>query len=154
MCFQFDFMNLDTDQYWPLQPAKWTLPQLKAVVNKWQSYMHSTNGWNSSYIENHDQARSVSRWTSDKPEFREQGAKLLALMHSTHGGTIYVYQGQEIGMKNMPQDWSEKEYLDVMTINYIEDQNRLRTQGKKVPSKEEVFKGIQRVARGESLYFL
>jgi len=151
MCFQFDFMNLDTNQQWPLIPIQWTLPQLKGVVNKWQSHMHSENGWNASYLENHDQARSVSRWASDKPEFREQSAKLVALMHGSLGGTIYIYQGQEIGMKNIPEDWPIEEYKDVMSINFFKDQEMLRKAGKNVPSSEEVFRGIQLKGRGEML---
>ena len=53
-----------------------------------------------------DNPRSVSRYTSDADQYRELGAKLLAMMQTTLSGTLYVYQGEEIGMKNMPPSWS------------------------------------------------
>lgn len=42
----------------------------------------------------HDQCRSISRWTSDSPEFRHAAGKMLALMEMSSFGTTYVYQGQ------------------------------------------------------------
>jgi oligo-1,6-glucosidase len=88
-------------------------------------------GWSSCYLENHDQARSVPRWASQKPEFRAFGAKMLALFHIACTGTLYVsvifgarlpsltgkcsYQGQEIGMTNLPSSWGIEEYPDVAT---------------------------------------
>jgi oligo-1,6-glucosidase len=62
--------------------------------------MKQYDGWNAVFLECHDQARSVTRYTDDSDEFRERGAKLLALMQTTMGGTIFVYQGEEIGMRN------------------------------------------------------
>ena len=43
---------------------------------------------------------------------------MLALMHISQSGTIYVFQGQEIGMKNVPESWGIDEYKDCATINY------------------------------------
>ena len=39
-------------------------------------------------------------------------------MQTTLSGTIYVYQGEELGQRNMPPDWDPSEYKDVETINY------------------------------------
>ena len=33
-------------------------------------------------------------------------------------GTLYIYQGQEIGMINAPEDWSISEYKDLDSLNY------------------------------------
>ena len=41
-------------------------------------------------------------------------------METTLCGTIYVYQGEELGMKNVPLSWDPSEYLDVETQNYWE----------------------------------
>ncbi|KAI9875846.1 MAG: hypothetical protein M1823_007387, partial [Watsoniomyces obsoletus] len=50
---------------------------------------------------------------------RDKGAKLIALMQTTLGGTIFVYQGEEIGMRNAPTSWDiSEEYKDIETINY------------------------------------
>jgi oligo-1,6-glucosidase len=48
---------------------------------------------------------------------RARVAKMLATLEAGQSGTIYVYQGQELGMKNIPYDWPVEEYLDVETQN-------------------------------------
>ncbi|TGJ81054.1 hypothetical protein E0Z10_g7697 [Xylaria hypoxylon] len=87
--------------------------------------MIGNNGWNTVFIENHDNPRSVSRYvddsddSDDSDEYGHIGAKLLALMQTTLGGTLFVYQGEEIGMRNIPKEWDvAKEYKDIETINY------------------------------------
>ena len=70
------------------------------------------------YIENHDQARSVSRFGNDSPAWRARSAKMLALFQTTQTGTLFVFQGEELGLKNFPRSWGIEEYKDVATINY------------------------------------
>ena len=70
------------------------------------------------FLENHDHARSVSRYGNDTPLWRTPSAKLLALYHTTLSGTLYVYQGQELGMKNFGREWGLEEYKDVATQNF------------------------------------
>jgi oligo-1,6-glucosidase len=41
-------------------------------------------------------------------------------MQTTLSGTIYVYQGEELGQRNMPPSFEPSEYKDVETINYWE----------------------------------
>ena len=57
---------------------KWDLTTLKHIVEKWQTLMHENDGWNTLFLENHDQARSVSRFVSAEPEHRLVAAKMLA----------------------------------------------------------------------------
>ena len=59
-------------------------------------------GWNSLYLGNHDQPRSVSRFGDDSPAHRIASAKTLATVLHLHRGTPYVYQGDELGMANAP----------------------------------------------------
>ena len=66
-----------------------------------------------------DQPRSISRFASDAPEHRVASGKMLALMNCALTGTLYIYQGQEIGMVNCPEDWELDDYLDVDAINYV-----------------------------------
>lgn len=81
--------------------------------------MIDNDGWNSVFTSNHDNPRSVSRYTDDSTlESAALGAKLLALMQTTLSGTPYVYQGEELGMKNFDRDWPIDDYKDVETINY------------------------------------
>jgi oligo-1,6-glucosidase len=43
---------------------------------------------------------------------------MLALMMSALSGTLFIYQGQEIGMTNFPESWGMSEYKDVDSSNY------------------------------------
>ncbi|KAI9840138.1 MAG: hypothetical protein M1837_001899 [Sclerophora amabilis] len=118
MIFIFDIVDIDGA---PGQPRfseyKWTLRDLKRIVKKWQRTMIERDGWNSLFVENHDNPRSVSRYVDDSDEFRDRGAKLLALMQTTLSGTLYVYQGEELGMRNAPLSWEPEEYKDVEARN-------------------------------------
>jgi glycosidase len=40
-------------------------------------------------------------------------------MQTTLAGTLYVYQGEEIGMRNVPKDWKPEEYKDIESINFF-----------------------------------
>lgn len=98
----FNFDHTDTDNYFGVKYfyRKFKLTRLKKVVNKWQSTL-SGCGWNSLFIENHDQRRSVGRFgTSEKEEYRSVGAKMLATTYMFLQGTPFIYEGQEIGMTN------------------------------------------------------
>lgn len=84
--------------------------------------MHQNNGWNALYLENHDQPRSISRFASDLPEFSERSAKMLATFLGLQSGTVFVYQGQELGMANVPADWKIEDYRDIDTLNHWKEQ--------------------------------
>jgi glycosidase len=98
-------------------PRAWEMPTFKAIVNKWQTFMINNDGWNALYLENHDQSRSVSRWGSDLPEFRTVCAKMFATFLALQSGTVFVFQGQELGMINVPEDRDIWEFRDLETLN-------------------------------------
>ncbi|RYO86603.1 hypothetical protein DL764_008993 [Monosporascus ibericus] len=117
MIFIFDLVDVDkADVRLALKP--WDVKEMKSIITRWQRVMVENDGWNSVFIENHDNPRSVSRYTDDSNRWREKGAKLLALMQTTLGGTLFVYQGEEIGMRNAPPTWPIEEFKDIETINY------------------------------------
>ncbi|MFS0637871.1 alpha-glucosidase [Mesobacillus foraminis] len=99
MIFTFEHMDLDSgpDGKWNVKP--WKLRDLKEVMSKWQ-YELEGNGWNSLYLNNHDQPRMVSRFGNDK-EYRVESAKMLATFLHMMKGTPYIYQGEELGMTNV-----------------------------------------------------
>lgn len=76
-------------------------------------------GWNSLYLNNHDQPRMVSRFGDDGKYWKES-AKMLAVCLHMMQGTPYVYQGEEIGMKNMVFHNIE-ECNDIEAINAYKD---------------------------------
>lgn len=120
MVFQFELMNVDADgNKW--FPKKWKLSEFKQIITKWEDGLHG-KAWNSIYLQNHDQPRSVSRFGNDSTEeFRVLSAKMLGTMDLTLQGTPYVYQGEEIGMTNVHFD-SIDDYKDVEILNYWRDQ--------------------------------
>lgn len=61
----------------------------------------------------------MSQFTDDSDQYRELSAKLLAMMETTLSGTLYVYQGEELGMINVPPDWAPSEYKDIESQNYV-----------------------------------
>ncbi|KIX04515.1 uncharacterized protein Z518_05385 [Rhinocladiella mackenziei CBS 650.93] len=118
MVFIFDLVDIDKPNVrMALKP--WDVREMKSIISRWQRCMIERDGWNSVFIENHDNPRSVSRYTDDSDAFRDKGAKLLALMQTTLGGTLFVYQGEEIGIRNAPTHWEiSEEYKDIETINF------------------------------------
>ncbi|WP_423406859.1 alpha-glucosidase [Heyndrickxia sp. MSNUG] len=114
MIFQFEHVDLDSgpEGKWDLRPLK--LTDLKKSFTKWQNGLEG-EGWNSLYLNNHDQPRMVSRFGNDQ-EFRIVSAKMLATFLHMLKGTPYIYQGEEIGMTNVRFD-SIEEYQDIETLN-------------------------------------
>jgi alpha-glucosidase/glucan 1,6-alpha-glucosidase len=119
MVFQFDVVEVGTgDPTFNTKPRNWTLPELRKKIAQTQELV-PTDGWSTSFLENHDQARSISRWGNEEtPENWALSAKMLAILVTTLSGTVYIYQGQEIGMVNFPLEWDIEEYKDVNSINY------------------------------------
>ncbi|KAK9244489.1 glycoside hydrolase superfamily [Lipomyces tetrasporus] len=118
MIFQFEIVDMDISPVGRYFPRKWKLSELKRIVNKWETYMYEHHGWNALYLENHDQGRSVSRFASDKPEFRAHAAKMLATFLGLQSGSVFVYEGQELGMANMPKTWGIDKLKDLESINF------------------------------------
>jgi alpha-glucosidase len=78
--------------------------EMKTVVQRWQGYKRDEGYWNAVFIENHDQARSFSRFGNDSAEWHIISTQMLAILQVTQTGTLYVYQGDEIGMKNFSRN--------------------------------------------------
>ncbi|KAK9345932.1 glycoside hydrolase superfamily [Lipomyces starkeyi] len=117
MIFHFEIVTLDHGPTGKYTPRNWALTELKAIVDKWQTFMQTNDGWNAIYLENHDQSRSVSRFASDEPKVRNVAAKMLATFLGFQSGTIFVYQGQELGLANVPKSWGIDKYRDIDSLN-------------------------------------
>ena len=121
MIFIFDIVDIDnaaTGKF-SFSLRDWNAKDISRINNKWQRAMIDRDGWNSVFLENHDNPRSVSRYTDDSDSFRAYGAKLLALMQTTLSGTLFVYQGEEIGMRNFPPSWDpDVDYKDIESTNF------------------------------------
>ena len=121
MIFLFELVDVDTKPgSYRMTLHDWKPSDIGDILSKQQRLMIDRDGWNAIFCENHDNPRSISRYTDDSQENRELSSKLLCLMLTTLSGTLYVYQGQEIGMRNIPQEWPIDEYKDIESINYWE----------------------------------
>lgn len=150
-CMIFPWEHMDVDRV-PDTVIGWrpfTLTSFKNVINKWQATMQERGGWNSLYMENHDQGRSVSRFGSDKPEFRWLSGKLLAMFLASLSGTLYIFQGQEIGMINLPKEWGIDEYTDVVSQMHYkqEKQKKISAGGPSEPEMDDVMRDIHKRGR-------
>jgi oligo-1,6-glucosidase len=116
MVFQFEHVALDQEEGDKWRPKKLLLTELKQTLGRWQDGLAET-GWNSLYWGNHDQARAVSRFGDDSPQYRELSAKMLAGILHLHRGTPYIYQGEELGMTNMTFG-AISDYRDIEVLNH------------------------------------
>lgn len=115
MVFQFEHVTQFWDQtYGKWRPRPFDLVALKAVFGKWQTAL-AEDGWNSLFWGNHDLPRAVSRY-GDTTGFHVESAKMLATVLHLMKGTPFVYQGEEIGMTNVPFT-SIDQYKDIETLN-------------------------------------
>ena len=88
------------------------------MFSKWQTELEG-HGWNSLFWNNHDLPRIVSRWGNDGA-YRVLSAKMLATLLHGMKGTPYIYQGEEIGMTNVPFRTIE-EFPDIETQNIYKE---------------------------------
>lgn len=137
MVFHFELMDVDCKTTkWEYK--KFELQDIKRIIRRWYEALKE-KGWNSIYLNNHDQPRVVSRFGDDK-KYRKESAKMLATLLHTLPGTPYIYQGEEIGMTNVRFD-DITDYRDVETLNWYYEQLEA---GRK---KEELMEAIYRKSR-------
>ncbi|EUB98459.1 Oligo-1,6-glucosidase [Rhizobium sp. CF080] len=139
MIFQFEHVTQQWDEVfgkWRSKP--FDLVRLKSVLSKWQ-YALSDDGWNSLFWGNHDLPRAVSKY-GDATGYPVESAKMLATVLHLMKGTPFIYQGEEIGMTNVPFTTIEQ-YRDIETLNM----HRLHIEAGLSP--EEFIKGANENGR-------
>ena len=72
-------------------------------------------GFKSNIIENHDEPRGASRYLPDHAQ-NDAGVKMLGTVSVLLRGLPFLYQGQEIGMRNCPME-SVEDYNDINTLD-------------------------------------
>ncbi|KAJ5162249.1 hypothetical protein N7492_007641 [Penicillium capsulatum] len=118
MIFNFEHVDIDHGPYDKFEPGSWKLTDLKNFFERWQTFMYANDGWNALYWENHDQPRCIDRFVNAREEYRLEASKMLAIALALQSGTPFVYQGQEIGMRNVPTSWPIEEYKDIDCLNH------------------------------------
>lgn len=97
LAFLFDVIRVGRDNW---RQNTWTLPELKKLFTT-QSDLDNSH-WPTVFLSNHDNPRTVSKFGDDSEKNWAVSAKLLALLELTQKGTVFLYQGEEIGMTNYP----------------------------------------------------
>lgn len=105
LAFQFDTVSSDRFLV-PIFKTKFKPKKFKKTFFDWQRELD----WNTLFLENHDQPRSLNRFGDTKKYYKES-AKELAMILLTLRGTPFLYQGEEIGMTDYPL-FQPEEYKD------------------------------------------
>lgn len=113
MVFHFDHMHLDYGPFGKFSDIRFKMSDLRDVLTEWQNKLEN-RGWNSLYWSNHDQPRAVTRFGNDT-KYRLESAKMLGTLLHMMKGTPYVYQGEELGMRNV-RFTSFDQYRDIETF--------------------------------------
>ena len=116
MVFQFEHMGVDHGPDGKWSGAELDRGSLMATLLRWQEGL-AERGWNSLYWNNHDQPRVVSRFGDPVHFWRESATALAAVLHLQRG-TPFIYQGEELGMTDMPFG-SVDELRDIESLNYV-----------------------------------
>lgn len=147
----FNFDNVDVDNYFGVKwfKRKFSLKRWKRIYKKWQLGLEG-KGWNSLFVENHDQRRSIGRFGTTEGEHRVASSKSLAATYFLMKGTPFIYQGQEIGMAN-PHFKDLNDFKDVETHNINALLERVKPL-KLLLSKERLFEYSRDSARTPMLW--
>ncbi|MCX2455069.1 alpha-glucosidase [Lacticaseibacillus nasuensis] len=114
MIFQFGHIELDQKpgkDKWETRPLN--VNALRDLLFKWQDEFASS-GWPTLFWSNHDVPR-IARWTIPGP-LQDKQLKMFATLLYLMKGTPFIFQGEELGLRNHPVT-SVEELRDIESIN-------------------------------------
>ncbi len=118
MAFNFHHLKVDYKDGDKWSVGNMDLEKFFSLLDEWQSKVQAGGGWSAWFMNNHDQPRALSRFGDDINYHYELATSLATLTHLMRG-TPYVYQGEEIGMRNPNYD-DINDYKDVESLNYYD----------------------------------
>lgn len=119
--FVFDHVDVGSSKTFKYNLVPFDLKEWKQALASSFDWINGTDCWSSVFLENHDQPRSVTRFGDDSTEkARTASAKLLATMLVSFTGTLFVYQGQELGCTNFKAN-GISDYEDVDANGHYEE---------------------------------
>lgn len=139
MLFEFDHISLWNKS----ENDTLDVIHFKKALTNWQEALADGKGWNALYMENHDIPRSVSSFGSEEEVFWQASAKALALSFLLLQGTPFIYQGQEIGMTNMP-------FTSIDEIDAVDTKNFYYEMLQTGLSSDKAMEVIRKTARDNS----
>lgn len=96
-------------------------------------------GFYANVIENHDEPRGASHYLPEG-EVSDAGKKMLATINIMLRGIPFIYQGQELGMENMP-------FTSISEVDDISTLDEYKTAINAGLSSEEALKVVSRYSR-------
>ena len=101
----FEFGHLHDVELW-CKPSPFGIMDFKKALIASQKAT-AENGWYPVFFENHDKPRSVNNFFSENAN-PVLAAKAMGLLLLTLRGTPFIYEGEELGMTNVPWDSIDK----------------------------------------------
>ncbi|SCU95659.1 LADA_0G16754g1_1 [Lachancea dasiensis] len=142
--FNFSHTDVGTSPLFRYDLVPFKLKDWKIALAELFRFVNGTDCWSTIYLENHDQPRSITRFADDSPKNRVISGKLLSVLLTSLSGTLYVYQGQELGQINF-KNWPIQKYEDVEVRNnyqVIKDEH-----GEKSIQMKNFMEGIALISR-------
>ena len=98
--FDFNYSNFDIgdNEEWFIR-KDWTVKQFRDLLFTSQVEVNKV-GWVGTFLENHDQPRSLDKLIVNKADHGYYSATMIASMYFFLRGVPYIYQGEELGMAN------------------------------------------------------
>ncbi|KAJ6521024.1 glycoside hydrolase superfamily [Mycena vulgaris] len=124
------------------------LSELKDIVTLWQLFERDAGFWNACELTTTKRAR-FRAGAMTRTNGATIPAKMLAMLEGTLGGTQYVFQGEELGLKTFPREWGIEEYKDVASQNWYHESllKRPARVGQKGRDMTDVMDGLSKKAR-------
>lgn len=113
----FNFDHLEMPGKVRFDRYRYDLNYLKQYYIKYHDRL-AANDWLSVFWDNHDNPLMLSKIDSD-PRRRKKLAKLLLTLQLSLKGTVFLFQGQELGRVNQP-------FTDISQLRDIESLNKYR----------------------------
>lgn len=115
MIFDFRYADLDiaSGSEW-FKRIDWKIKDLNQKIMDSQLALQKY-GWGANFIENHDQPRATTKYLKSD-EKNINAIKTLGAMYFFLRGVPFIYQGQELGMRNFQRE-SIEEFNDLSSID-------------------------------------
>ncbi|NMM95188.1 alpha-glucosidase [Bifidobacterium sp. DSM 109957] len=124
MIFEFSYQDPYVDKTKPewYRPKQWSVEEYKNLIFTAQEQQQKLGVWSPTHLECHDSPRALTRLmrnadvsgASDDPAVRRMQATMLATMFFFLRGTPFIYQGQELGVRNTTMS-SIDQFDDIFT---------------------------------------
>ena len=119
LMFDFNYSNFDIgDQEEWFVRKNWTVKQYRDMLFHSQQEINRL-GWCATFMENHDQPRSINKLIPDKTQHTVYSKTMLGCLFFFVKGVPFIYQGQELGMDNAQRS-SIEEFDDCSSISQYE----------------------------------